>query len=799
MEAVFLKVLNMSITAGWLALTVILVRFVFKKAPKALTVALWGLVGLRLLVPWSFESIFSLIPSAETVPQSITTTDTPQINSGVDIFNSTVNPVISDSLAPNPGDSVNPMQVVVFVATVVWLVGVAAMLIYTAISFLKIRRRVGEAVHFKDNVYLCDRVDTPFILGVIRPKIYLPSSISEADTEYVLAHETAHLKRHDHLIKPLSFLLLSVYWFNPLLWVAYVLLCRDIELACDEKVIKQMGLDVKKPYSTALINCSIKRRSIAACPLAFGEVGVKSRIKAVLNYKRPAFWVIVTCVLLSCALGVCFLTDPKTVRLKSIEHLNLDRTIENTVNVYVGRGGTYSPALSTYSPAPETDTSILSKIADLKVSAKPVSQSRSEDRDAQNVIVLQRKSDIKSISSRIEGFYICFSTEFSEVWINDGVKPTFSYKVFDPEKAQKLFMDIKTVEDERFEELSALREKFPEYFDLPTDKGLEVYIWQMSSSNYQCGLMAGTNFNKTDEQKQGLKPATIQEMRLILSTYSLPTNDMFLIAYKHPLSGYSYEINDEYYVELHEIFWHDDTLSSFGGANDPENITVVSTAVYGFLSSPDPVRPTLRLTSGLQIFNFSWSGYSSYIAVGNYKLQDGRLTLSTSDGLNTYVFEAVGDRYKFLANESSPIPKYKYSQNGAEQSPVPDGAMFEPIVGESTGFEFPCYDSIDFDVDGDGLKEKCTLTPGPTSGVYTVMLRAVSAKSEYSRIFMPGNFSDDITFAVVGGKLTVHCIEPNGNNPIMYEVSVKDGRLHLIFDNGQQVVPYWGNPYYPTE
>lgn len=334
--------------------------------------------------------------------------------------------------------------------------------------------------------------------------------------------------------------------------------------------------------------------------------------------------------------------------------------------------------------------------------------------------------------------------------------------------------------------------KFPEYFDLPTDKGLEVYIWQMSESNYQCGLMAGTNTNKTNEQKQSLKPATIQEMRLILSTYSLPTNDIFLIAYSHPLSSYSYEINDEYYVELHAIFWHDDTLSSFGGADDPESITKISTAVYGFLSSPDPVRPTLRLTSGLQIFNFSWSGYSSYIAVGKYREENGKLILSTSDGLYTYVFEAVGERYKFLADESSPIPKYKYSQNGAEQSPVPDGAMFEPIAGESTGLDFPCYDSIDFDVDGDGLKEKCTMTLGPTSGLFTVTLKAVSAKSEYSNIFMPGN-PYNIAFAVVNGKLMVHCTEPNGNSPIMYEVSVKDGRLQLTFDNGQQEVPYWGD------
>lgn len=158
---------------------------------------------------------------------------------------------------------------------------------------------------------MCDRIDTPFILGVFRPRIYLPSNMSEQDVTYVLAHEQAHIKRHDHWWKPLGFALLTIYWFHPILWIAYVLLCRDIELACDEKVIKEMGIDIKKPYSDALINCSIPRRAITACPLAFGEVGVKERVKTVLNYKKPAFWIVLIAVIACVIVAVCFLTNPK--------------------------------------------------------------------------------------------------------------------------------------------------------------------------------------------------------------------------------------------------------------------------------------------------------------------------------------------------------------------------------------------------------------------------------------------------------------------------------------------------------
>ena len=310
MSELFLKLLNMSITASWLVLAVIVLRLLLKKAPKAIVCVLWALVGIRLLCPISVESVLSLIPSAETVPQNIVYTDEPTIHTGIAAFNTLVNPVLSETFAPKPAASVNPMQTIVSVASVVWLCGMAAMLVYGAVSYVRVYRKVRASIAREDGVRICDEIEAPFIFGIFRPRIYLPSAIDDGDIAYVIAHERAHIARRDHLWKPLGFALLTVYWFNPVLWVAYILLCRDIELACDERVLKTLGTEAKKPYSDALINCSEQRRIISACPLAFGEIGVRERVKGILNYKKPAFWIIVVALLLCAVVAVCFLTNP---------------------------------------------------------------------------------------------------------------------------------------------------------------------------------------------------------------------------------------------------------------------------------------------------------------------------------------------------------------------------------------------------------------------------------------------------------------------------------------------------------
>lgn len=312
MSEFFLKIINMSICASWIVLGVLVLRIFLKKAPKWVSVLLWGIVAVRLICPFSLESALSLIPAAETVSPQIMLDRTPQIDSGVPIINEVVNPIISGSFTPQPMNSANPLQILIPVAANIWLLGVLVLLVYTAFSYWRIRRKVATAVRWKDNIFQSENVASPFVLGMIKPRIYLPFSMPEQEMTHVIAHEKAHIQRKDHLWKPIGFLILTVYWFNPLLWLAYVLLCRDIELACDEKVVKEFDATQKADYSQALLSCSVHHRMISACPLAFGEVGVKNRVKSVLNYKKPAFWVIVLAIAVSIVVAVCFLTDPKT-------------------------------------------------------------------------------------------------------------------------------------------------------------------------------------------------------------------------------------------------------------------------------------------------------------------------------------------------------------------------------------------------------------------------------------------------------------------------------------------------------
>lgn len=313
MSGIFLKLLNLSISASWLVLVVLALRLMLKRAPKWVNVLLWGMVALRLMVPFSIESALSLIPSAETVsPEVVRFDPAPTITSGVTIIDNAVNPSLSESFAAAPLASVNPLYVWTYLAGWVWLIGLAAMLAYALVSYLRLRRRVSASIPLRENIYVCDEVASPFILGIVRPRIYLPSALDEAQRGSVLSHERAHLARRDHWWKPLGFALLAVYWFNPLLWLAYTLLCRDIELACDERVLRGMDAGQVKDYSSALLACSVPRRMLAACPLAFGEVGVGARVKNALRYKKPAFWVVAASVAVCIVVAVCFLTNPPT-------------------------------------------------------------------------------------------------------------------------------------------------------------------------------------------------------------------------------------------------------------------------------------------------------------------------------------------------------------------------------------------------------------------------------------------------------------------------------------------------------
>ena len=350
MSDLFLKIVNMSISASWLVVAVLILRLVLKKAPKWVNVLLWGIVAVRLICPFSFESALSLIPSAETIPEKIISGPSFDVQTGITPIDNRINDYLGDRYFEGVTVPTNNGNTIMTILTIVWIIGILLLATYTVISYWRLNRKVDTAVHYKDNIFQSENVSSPFVLGIINPRIYLPFNMNGQDLEHVVAHEQAHIRRKDHWWKPLGFLLLTIHWFNPLMWLAYVLLCRDIELACDEKVIKGLDNEQRADYTQALVACSVNRRMIAACPLAFGEVGVKDRVKSVMNYKKPAFWIIILAVIACVIVAVCFLTNPKqdryTLRIvvpagSQEEFVYTDEevsTVRNSIKIWSGDG-----------------------------------------------------------------------------------------------------------------------------------------------------------------------------------------------------------------------------------------------------------------------------------------------------------------------------------------------------------------------------------------------------------------------------------------------------------------------------
>lgn len=350
MNELFLKIINMSISASWLVLAVLLLRFVLKKAPKWVNVLLWGIVAVRLICPFSFESALSLIPSAETFPEKIISGPSFDVQTGITPIDNRINDYLGDRYFEGVTVPANNGNNIMTILTIVWTIGILILVAYTVISYWRLHREIDTAVRYKDNIFQSENVSSPFVLGIIKPRIYLPFSMNGQNMEHVVAHEQAHIRRKDHWWKPLGFLLLTIHWFNPLMWLAYVLLCRDIELACDEKVIKELSNEQRADYTQALVTCSVNRRMIAACPLAFGEVGVKERVKSVMNYKKPTFWIVVLAVIFCLGVAVCFLSNPKqdSYMLRIVipagsqeEFVYSDEevsTIKNSIKIWSGDG-----------------------------------------------------------------------------------------------------------------------------------------------------------------------------------------------------------------------------------------------------------------------------------------------------------------------------------------------------------------------------------------------------------------------------------------------------------------------------
>ncbi|MBS7303008.1 MAG: hypothetical protein KIG50_02600 [Lachnospiraceae bacterium] len=329
MSRIFLEILNISITSGWLIMVVLVLRLVLRKAPKWVSCLLWGIVAIRLVMPFSVESVFSLIPSARPVPTRIETMAVPVVNTGIVPVDNVINPMITEQFTPDVSDSINPLQVVTYAASVIWIIGVLLLLVYAFLSFISLKRKVSASALIEENIYICDDIAGPFILGAFKPCIYIPSRIDSLSYNYILSHEKAHLRRGDHFWKPFGFMLLAVYWFNPLCWFAYIMLCRDIEFACDEKATREMDRNDRADYCETLLSCSVNHHMIAACPIAFGETGVKDRVKNVLNYKKPAFWIIIAATIVCVVVAVCFLTNPKSDENQIIEKME-NQIVENS-------------------------------------------------------------------------------------------------------------------------------------------------------------------------------------------------------------------------------------------------------------------------------------------------------------------------------------------------------------------------------------------------------------------------------------------------------------------------------------
>lgn len=576
MNDMFLNVLNLSITASWIVLVVVLLRFALKKAPKWINCILWAVVGIRLAIPFSFESILSLIPSAKIV-KIPGYTGIPYIDTGVKPVDNTVNEYINTHYysALEKGFY---LPDIMDVLSIVWIAGIFVMVAYSVFSYIRLYRNVRISVRSTDNIYYCDYISSPFILGIIKPKIYLPSGMDAQQSDYVISHEKAHLKRKDHWWKPLGFLLLSVYWFNPIMWLAYVLLCRDIELACDEKAIKDMNNADRKNYSHALVSCSVQRRMIMVCPLAFGEVGVKDRIKSVLNYKKPAFWVIIVAVIICIIVSVCFLTNPVEEYL--IYRIKDGYTTHENVDVNITKLSVGDPESYLVMEWQNNSGKTISYGSEFHLYRKVFGSVPVEIKGGNNAwnsleytvsdVVDERTFNLSSYNLSEKGEYVL---EFKfDIEGEDAIyKASLEFNANDEYDVK--FADVSSAdgpENVTIDAVAALKEKYPKYFGLSTKDGLVVYVWQFSEGNYSCGLLSGTVTEQSNKNGWNAVSASVEEMHIILSTYDIDPSEVTIMPYANPASSYAYNISNDYIKSVKTLFPGYDILT------EPPALTVVA-------------------------------------------------------------------------------------------------------------------------------------------------------------------------------------------------------------------------------
>lgn len=433
MDELFLTVLNMSLTSSYVIVFVIIIRLLLKRFPKVYSYVLWLPVLFRLICPFSFDSIFSLIPRDVNIPQDIAYSPKPEINSGIAAIDSAINNVLP-SAPVNQIASANPMQIWLAIGGAVWLIGIAMLLIYSVFTTVKLYRKLKNANHIEDNIYNIDGFKTPFVFGIVNPKIYLPAHLSESEKSYVLLHEQTHIKRLDQIVKLIFFIVTCIHWFNPLVWITFYLMGEDMELSCDEKVVKQMGSNIKKEYSSSLLSMSTRRKILGGSPIAFGENNTKGRIKNVLNYKKPALWATVISIVIVLAVGIGLMSNPKEVSINDAAD-NFSLEILDRVTSGTLISGNRFVDLST-AKAME----IAGFIKELKVNKKEVSSERGGGRDSSNQIHMAFEGF--GNDGTLYDIYFNFNDDFTQVWVDNGVKPSFSYKVKKPDEIKSIFENV---------------------------------------------------------------------------------------------------------------------------------------------------------------------------------------------------------------------------------------------------------------------------------------------------------------------------------------------------------------------
>ena len=724
----FTDILNLSISASWLVLAIILMRLVLKRAPRAFHCCLWALVAIRLMCPISIESALSLIPSREVIPQAYLVMEPrePEFREPARLEIVT-NPAYEADLTIELDATVDHFQSWDMTATVLLLAGMGAMGIYAAYSYLSLRLRVRMAGWTGGRVYECDGLETPFILGLFRPRIYLPSDLDPATKDHVLAHENAHLKRRDHIWKPLGFALLTIHWFNPVMWLAYALLCRDIELACDEKVIRKLDKPQVRAYSEALVRCAVSRRSVILCPLAFGEVGVKGRIRAMLHYKKPGFRLLLAAAAASVALAVCFLTDPAQSpegttpspvdsamedisSLFSEDGCTVTETVQREADImfyidwlpedcFTPEGYTFREGELTLL---ETDTTILEFARVIPESDTLRCDFRFRYTLSESgTVLLPCHVNIKGVfyDLRLTGYFHDFSRDYTEGVRLEQQPDTMEFTLFFDREL------VENADDYLAVGLGNLWETtyIPQGVHIQ-DKELRVDEALYRDDRYTLSGSAAYASAYTvgrDLHLSALESCTRWDIRRDMGALSpmelTPENFDALFQKGNSLARF----NPSVLREENTRSWHcveqelthlllqqsDGTLYL---AVLKENGTVLADfyrlSVGGEATElPEIMRrsydlndlnafdtPSFTLaTDGT--FTMKVSVFSSYFGKGRYVLEEDRLVMKSEDGLYTWVFVPDGTGFRYVAAESSPI---SYLKSPRESTELQDGALF---------------------------------------------------------------------------------------------------------------------------